>query len=469
MVEISRQVGRVGLPATGAAETTEFLRRAFDPQTGDLLVERRGRIWEAVQTAHALGAKGAGRCLAIADIQFDPALLPADRRHPASSPPAAAVAPESARHGTIVALLVHAVAPEATLLLRDVNDGADHFHDLKTAAALRTAGAQGAVAINISGEFESDCAPRDTWWLESSAVDPDPEQFAAGLTAWLEASEPYQGARCVQECAVCDAAVAVGDQVAVFAAAGNIYDRACPACVTAAVGVGFRRSVREEASGNVTVQYGSSQTRHANLQRPELFLEEPPGFVGTSFASPLVTGLAALAPRPQDLAEMAALAREVWPLLDLALQHRAAAPAIPQRAMNTLLEGMGQFARRIPAAHQHWLHREETRPCAVCALLLADWYDAMVSLYILYAGAGWDASAHHALRWGQVAATIAPFSASSAANLGLAWELQSQPLEGAERAAALHAADAELSRARTLAPDSEVYAHLQARVRALIS
>ena len=61
---------------------------------------------------------------------------------------------------------------------------------------------------------------------------------------------------------------------------GQQISRVAPGAV-GAVGVGFQRSV--------------------------MMIEEPPGFDGTRFASPLFAGLTALLPEPKDAAEMAGL------------------------------------------------------------------------------------------------------------------------------------------------------------------
>lgn len=453
---------KTGRPSTAPELTAEFLRTAFDPGTGELTVPRRGRIWEAIRTAHATGSRGSGRCIAIVDIEFDPALIPDDRVHAASVIPPYQPGPERGRHGTTVARLVLAVAPEAEVLLLDAARG-DEFGEAETAAAVTAAVEAGAHAINISAEFATDCEVRSLSGIDGALldeVDPDPERFLAQVELWLERREPYAGPRCPGPCRICGAVTSAISTTAVFAASGNDYPAACPACVSGVVGAGFQRSESLEIDGDVVTQYVPGRTRHGHLLRPDLMLEEPDGFLGTSFASPLLAGLAALLPEP-DLAEMAGLPWAATPVLTLANLHRETEPdAVPPRAIETLLAGMQAFADAIPARHQHWKRDAVRAPCAICALLLADWYDTLVSIQLM------RGAVDDALWLGDTAAIIAPFSPGSASNAGLAWEMSSRRLSRTERSEALRWALHEFERAVELAPEVGKYTEHRDRLRA---
>lgn len=450
---------RAGLPSTAEPASEVFLRTAFNEQTGALLVDRVGRIWEAIATAHAGGRRGAGEVIAVIDIGFDPTRLPAERVHPASVAPPWIPHPDRGRHGTAVALLVAAAAPEAQLLVLDARDG-DRFGVLKTAAAITTAAQHGARVVNISAEFETDCALRTPTGLGADVlfdIDPDPERFLAVVDRWIEFAEPYADARCRRKCRICDAVIAVSPTTVTIAASGNRYPTSCPACTVGSLGVGFQRSVLVESNGDVVRANLPPMTEHGDLTNPEVMIEEPPGFDGTSFASPLFAGLAALLPEPRDAAALAGLGRAATPLLMLSLRYRDEFENATPRTVDTLLRGFALFAARIPASHHHWLEAHPA-PCAICALVLTDWYDTLTSVHILRGGAA------DALRWGMTTAALAPFSATSASNAGLALELHAGRLAGAERADALAHAEAYLERAVALAPQVAVYGDLLARV-----
>lgn len=190
---------------------------------------------------------------------------------------------------------------------------------------------------------------------------------------------------------------------------------------------------------------------------PELVIDEPPGFDGTSFASPLVAGLAALLPEPRDLGEMAGLTRAATPLLLLLLRYREDREHAPARTVTTLLAGFDRFAARVPASHHHW-KPDAAAPSAVCPLVMMDWYDARVAVDLLRGGAD------DALRWGTVAATIAPFSATSASHAGLAWLHHAERSSGAVRDDALMRAQAQFDRVVHLAPGVEMFSVLRDRV-----
>jgi hypothetical protein len=449
-----------GLPSTTEPKVELFLRTAFDQRTGELTVPRTGRIWEAIETAHSVGSRGDGKVIAIVDIGFDATMLPADRVHPGSKISPWVPHPNRGRHGTAVALIALAAAPEARLLLIDVREG-ERFGALKTAAAIATAVQHGAAVTNISAEFETDCEPRDWGQLDVDAItraDPDPEGFLREVERWLEFAEPYADARCRRACRVCDAIIAAADSTVLIAAAGNRYPASCPACTAGSVGIGFQRTMLLEIDGDVSIVRLPTVTEHGDVTNPEMVVDEPEGFDGTSFASPLFAGLTSLLPDRRDAALLAGVMRAATPLLNMAIHWRANLGQAPARAGQTLVRGFERFAENIPASHQHWL-AAEPEPCALCALVLIDWYDTYASVLWL------RRATDDALTWATTAAAVAPFSATSAANAGMAWELSAAGRNGAERADALRRAELELGRAVEMEPDIEVYRFMLDRVR----
>ncbi|WP_375385154.1 S8 family serine peptidase [uncultured Microbacterium sp.] len=456
--------GPDGELATDGTTSAAFLRTAFHPSTGELLVSRTGRIWEAILTAHDAGQDGTdhdgvGSIIAILDGEFDLTMIPAGRVHPASR--VAASSPSSAGgHGTVVALLALAAAPGAQLLLIDVMAG-PFVRAAKIADGLALAAECRAAVVNLSVEFPTDCAHRDATWIDSSLaleIDPDPVRFLGEVDAWIAHAEPYAGSRCTRACEVCDALARLPGDVLVVAASGNIRDQVCPACFAGAIGVGFQRTQRVEVGGIVLTASGLPETEMGSLVTPELVVEEPPGFRGTSFASPLVAGLAATLTHPAEFAATARLPFALSPLLMLANLFAQHPESVTTRAVTTLQQGFQRFAAAIPAPHRHWEEAEVTSPCALCALLLVDWYDAFSAT--LLAGDSPEA-VEQGLGIARIGAVLAPRSASTAGNVGAGWKRSADFVAGPDRAARLERAHTYFARAADLAPEVAVYAALR--------
>lgn len=445
---------RDGRPATEAADSEALLRSAFDLETGRLTTPTTGRIWEAIRTAQHTGNRGAGRCIAVIDIGFDRGLLPAQRIHPRSSWGHV----RTTRHGTLTALLTLAAAPEAKLLLIDVEqDGL--FGRRRTADAFARAISLGATIVNISAEFETDCRPRQLPPLADDGLlglDPDPEGFLAHVSSWIELREPYADPGCRQGCRICARISEDGAEVLVVAAAGNVYESACPACHRQVVGVGFQRSHVVQIDGRQVTVYELAETEHGSLLRPELMLDEPQGFLGTSFASPLLAALGAQLSRPQELADLAAFAWAATPILTFANRLGSLrSDPFPPRAVTTFERAALLFGDALPANHRHWLQSaQDLAPCPCCALLLVDWYDTTVAIYL---GSG-DERLLDAAAWlATVAVAIAPFSATTAGNAAVALYRQSLRLTGPAQHHGLERARSHALRALELDPCNAMF------------
>lgn len=438
----------------GVAASGPFLDRVLDRPTGRLDLERRGRIWESVSVACRRGDTGAGRLVAVVDGGFDltvPTL--GERVHPSSVIRADTVVPANG-HGTAVALLVREVAPDCELLLLDVaGSGAPQRADV--ASAITVATQAGADVINLSLQFETDCPVRDTSWIDLDLLGspaPPAAAYAAQVDAWVSHAEPYAGPRCVARCEVCDALSGVPESTLVVAASGNWTVDSCPACFERVVGVGFHRTRRAQSGGSVFT-VSELSVSEAPVGRAELLIEEPPGFVGTSFAAPLLSGLGALAPAPADLATMSRISRAMTPVLTLAGLQVAHAPDLPADAPWTLHQGLVRIAEAIPSGHRHLDQDRVDQPCVVCTLLLADWYDVFVSLLVA------SGNPDGGLAIARVAALLAPEVASVSGNYGLASERAAQSrTDAAARAALLDEARAAYRNAIRLAPDVQMYA-----------
>jgi hypothetical protein len=408
----------VGTLAGDPQATQSFWETVFDPSTGQLRLARRGRIWDAVAVASRTGATGTGRCIAVIDVGFDQTVAELQRNiHPASRVRQDTIVP-GGRHGTVVALLARAVAPEAQLLLIDACGTAPASKDLRqrdVAEAIRAASAAKADVVNLSLQFPTRAAIDDGRWIDHdvlSTVAPPREAFLAQVDAWIAHRDIYADARCRTYCPICNALEKVPDTTVVVAAAGNEFEATCPACFRRVVGTGFESTTTVERDGVVVTVRGLPQTTTLQL-RAELVVEEPPGFLGTSFAAPLISGLAALLPSPGDVADMAWLANAMTPLLQIAGIHRATPSRdIPLGAADTVLQGLSRFAEAVPERHQHWKQPFVAEPCAICALLMVDWFDAYTSHLL------WRRADEQALGFARIAAMLAPDVASVNGNLG---------------------------------------------------
>ncbi|WP_436497138.1 S8 family serine peptidase [Actinokineospora sp. HUAS TT18] len=449
---------RPGVLSGQSEDPRAFLNRVLDPASGELRLPRTGRVWDAVATAHLLGATGEGRCVAVIDAGFDLSIPTLNTNlHPASR-----VRAETLRaakwHGTATALLIRAVAPNARLLLLDIySPGSLRAGDV--GAAIQTAHQSGAQVINLSLEFPTDCPLRDTAWVDVDVLTtpaPPLERYLAQVGAWITYAEPYAELRCRKYCELCTALAAVPDSTLVVAASGNLTNPACPACVDRVVGVGFHRSNRVERDG-VVFTTSELPLTEADIGRSELLMEEPPGFLGTSFAAPLLSGLGALVPSPSELADLVRVAKAMAPILLLAdAQWRTPADAVP----GTLHQGLLRIAEAIPPAHRHFDQEQVDTPCIGCALLLIDWYDVFVAMLVA------SGVPHKALGLARIASILAPTSPSTAGNHGLAAErAATAEVDPAQREALYDEALSAYERTCRLAPGVSTYAAAHARVR----
>lgn len=445
-------VSRLGVLSGQASGTQVFLDRVLDRATGRLRLEQRGRIWEAVATARRLGGTGAGRLVAVVDGGLDLSVPTLARGlHASSRVVSETVAPTSG-HGTAVALLIREMAPECELLLLDVySDGS--LRPEAVADALTTAYSRGADVINLSLQFSSDCPQRDTDWIRPellTSLAPPVEEYAEQVDAWIANAEPYASGRCQSACPICDALASAPESTLAVAASGNWEGQSCPACFDRAVGVGFQRTRRVERNGSIFT-ISELPVSSAPVGRAELLVEEPPGFLGTSFAAPLLSGLAATVAEPADLAVLSRMSRALTPILALAGTQWATPPEnIPEDAPMTLHRGLIRIAEAMPERHRHFDQVSVSEPCPLCVLLLVDWYDVFVSMLVA------SDNPRGGLDIARIASVLAPDTASISGNRGLA----------AERTGLREEALAAYQNAANLAPDVDIYSNAVARLKA---
>ena len=433
---------RNGRLSTNPGASQSFLTQIAALGPAELRFDRNGPFWEGMQVARSLDLSGNGKKVAVVDADFD--LNYGGLR--AVVDPGSTVLTDRVgrrgRHGTAVALLVHEVAPAATLILLDVYPGI-HLQSSAVADGIHAAVEAGANVINFSLEFSSDCPRADRSGFDLDVIlssDPSPEAFLDQVRYWLTASEPYRIGSC-SDCAVCVALGFVPSEVVIVAASGNTDRSVCPACYTRSIGVGFEKRERVLV-GDRDVITTSLPTFAQNL-RTESLLPQPPGFDGTSFAAPLTSGLAAILPRTSDVASMSRMPFAFFPLAAL-LDTIAAASEPAERSIETLVAGFDLFGDACPDDHRHW-SQASPGPCVTCSIYMIDWYNNYSALRLFIRDPG-------AVEFAALATTVAPFSPDAALNHGTALARAARSLPaGPSRRRGLREAEREYRRSLSLA------------------
>lgn len=378
---------RIGAPAGRGTSSSEWTQH-FTPDSGELQLTRRGWFWQSVKTAHDQGALGQGSVVAIVDSGFDENLLSGRPgiRISESFPISAKRVDLFDGHGTVVAHLVRQVAPDAEVLLVDVGSSDGYFHQKFVAKGITAAIAEGATVLNISIQFPSAAQPRSfsrpTLWREMQ-----PEHMVQHLDKHFGAVEPYGDQRCPDRCLVCDALAAVPERVPVIVATGQEFTSTCPAASLRAIGAAFQRTTTETVAGHMATVHAASGTASIP-ERHEVIVNEPPGFVGTSFAAPMLAGFAALVDDHAAFNQMSRFMKGLEPLLAfhsgiLVFLNSRPTPDDPPGTtikrysdFHPVVRAGVEHARTFAAnGHDHWNEPDaQVQPCALCELFARDLY-----------------------------------------------------------------------------------------------
>ncbi|MGH8236107.1 MAG: S8 family serine peptidase [Steroidobacteraceae bacterium] len=355
-----------------AAAASDDILRHFDPAIAEFSFSKASPFWYGVELAHEEGRKGRGRRIAVVDSAFD--LSRGRLRKQSGGHCRLATAPgESAQHGTAVALLVSEVAPEARLALYEVSaSGRPRLQSVATALAM--------------------------------AADSDADIINLSL------AHPVAGPVAEHRCAVqAGVSEAVRRGKIVIVAVGNYADTyVCPAQVPGLIAVGYggeQRIVLPTQDAYHEVAAWRAPTYSQSLD-PTFTIAQPPGVLGSSFAAPLASGLAALAVDPGELREFKA---------SLALganQAKSSAETV-------------QLADKYYRQACEHLPRHEAEPdvrCPACAVL-TQWILANAGRF--YLNLRRTDVAESRLRR---ALWLAPWSADALANMGRLVEYQAELL-----------------------------------------
>ena len=386
VVEKASDEGRF---CTNAEASQRFFDSVFDRLSGTIPPPLNGDFSNAVGVAHGEGLRGAGQLVAILDSGFDMTIESLRESSHDASVTNAATVEWRGRHGTVVALLVRAIAPQAKLLLIDVGVEVNPTR-ARLASALRAAFAEHADVVNISLEFTArleaqvESGPRSE---QAGDASPFWEQVPVLTESILEHAGAGFGVGCSSPCAICATLADKPRSTAIVSAAGNSADEdpVCPSCHAKVIGSGFEGQVHALVNeGDLLVRslpIGFSQNPFVELSVPQ-----PEGFTGTSFAAPLIAGLlAALNRERMRFGEMLWFPTAMMPA-SVAHDLRRKIPETGDQEEGAALvsaayRGYQVVGEHCPAEHQHWL-QSTARACAWCAWCMTDWYRDFSTLLI---------------------------------------------------------------------------------------
>jgi hypothetical protein len=402
----------------GGADTAKELLSHYDLATRTWSVPRISEFWDSVKSAHALGRFGDGHTIAVVDDGFDltiPALAEQTLMWNIKD-----TAPSA--HGTVVALLILEVAPNARLLLYPTATIKGKWDPLAIERALREVDTSSASIVNLSlgAAFPTssvlaieDFIHRLTPWPEMSEAD-----FLFWISHGLGELEGWRDLVRPPPQSIFEAPIAALERSGrtVVAATGNarghIYD---PALRASVFSVSFHRVER----------FRDSLMEEAVLKAPTFSQSEvsdfgiiqPPGVLGSSFATPLIAGFAALMASRGDLRGYAEVARLAGLAEKLMVNLEQGSYSWSDRHDGVIDKLFLKAVRASPHSH---FDQSGRSPCPECALFAA-------SAFINYG--------LFKLNWGDLdgaetllssAEAFAPENPHAAANLGMVYAVRAQ-------------------------------------------
>lgn len=381
-----------------AGAASEALIAGYDRASGNWTFPRLSPFWDAVVEAHRRGQRGFGRRIAILDSAFDLSM-------PILAYDAAVCLPNrlgaDLSHGTAVALLVRTVAPEASLDLYAIGgpDGPDRH---AVGRALRKVATSEATVLCMSLGVPVSSAD-----IELELLDP---------SLLLMAARPRQCP--MDRGCLCEAVATLGDR-AVFAAVGNDAGSLfCPAMSQSAYAIGFqleRRIPDPERGESAWATQPSGYDQSAWVV--DYTLMQPENVLGSSFATPLVAGSAALQDDPAAIESMQQ-ACHLGAVADTYLADYRSTTADRGK-----LEQALDFYEKALVAFPHQADlRGGSHWCVGCAIYGGTLF---VNAGLAHLEAGDFPSAEPLLR---IARQIAPRSADAAANLATCLTLRAEAM-----------------------------------------
>lgn len=384
----------VELEADGAEST---LLHFFERESGKWLLPKEGRFWDAVKAAHAGGKTGRGKTIAIIDAGFDLS-IPRLAEHTRSIPIQNQTYSKQKSHGTLVALLILEVAPEARLELYEVSgpNGIDIQLLMKAFDLVRTSSAS---VLNVSLGHALHLS-RDELILLQTGAGSTEDEFRKSI----EEGRPRTDHQC-KLCAAADAVANAGKLV--VAAAGNDADAIyCPARSSNVIASGFSMEELHVApdGGELATSEISEDFSHSLFT--DYTIKQIPGALGTSYSAPLLTGFLAL---DTDWDEFNSFVIAQRKAATAAWFYRRVRETDDKKALDTAIDLFDQALELLPHRHEK---DGSSVPCGKCILFAEDIY---VNYGLALASKG--ELARSAVLW-EAAKKFAPDSPHAFANLG---------------------------------------------------
>lgn len=361
-----------------AVDAASSLMRNYDSTSGTWKFPQKGEFWRAIHAAHDRGVRGKGSRIAVIDRAFDlsiPQLKPRGTGiiNEWASPS------ENIDHGNAVALLISEVAPDAEIDFYSIGDNG-HPDERLLLKALALVAKSDATLVNLSLGRRANHAP---------------------MKAATSVSKAH--------CNICEAAhTAATKNRLILAAVGNQWGKAsCPARDSAVLGIGFNKiqyTLTQTTEGGSAEIAEWDSPSYKQAFDADCTLEQPEGVLGSSFATPLITGAIALV---EDRTQIPVLFKALKLAGDAELYHVGLSKNSPASDIRYTREAYLKALSSLP--HQHNADSSNP-PCTMCSIFAQGVY-VNAGLFFL--------ETHHfdkAYELLKVARWLAPWSPHALAN-----------------------------------------------------
>lgn len=345
------------------ANAVEQVISSYDRESGEWSLETSGPFWEAIKIAHRAKRTGRGTSIAILDGWYD-TTIPRLRDKIRSRQLCNGASSIVKEHGTAVALLISAVAPDAKLDFYGICDVVGRPLPGLLADALELVAESDVFVVNLSAGY-----PR-TWTDSFKNHRGMPSGFSL-----LDLQDNWEGLEDCLWCAPVDEAALHGKIV--VTAVGNDEQKVyCPARSPYAIATGFRienRILKTDKSGEA-YEVGESGVPMGYLQSSEVAytINQPEGMIGSSFSAPLLSGALALG-IPSSEIQRWFDANHLGSMAHVALYS-------DNRSKQEVTSLLARAWSQVPHDHFSEVNQE---PCFECSLFLETLYTAESLLWLV--------------------------------------------------------------------------------------
>lgn len=352
-----------------ASDSAQQVLEKYDRKSGKWSLKAAGPFWDTMQVAHRDGYRGVGKSIAIIDGAYD-VTIPALQRHISDIHQGCVENPAVVAHGSAVALLISHVAPEARIQMYGVvRHGSVSVEAILD--AIRQVRESGASIVNFS---------------IGHAIT-DREHSCEVLRALEELSET--------------------DRLVVVSVGNQANQNFCPAQSGALLSAGFRSERREMSTEGLQESAFWEEPDYSQAYGAHLTFQQPDGVLGSSFAAPLLSGLAALNDDPDALRSLSrSVFHEGGASLGISMIDNGMWEATDER-LELIKSQYSEALNALP----HW-HDIDGSWCPFCAIFA---HSVLVNAGLYAFKVGERDLGEKLLR---LARRLSPWSPHAAANLG---------------------------------------------------